>query len=57
MLPDDGSPMVGCDKCDEWYHWYVPHSVEVEQVYLTFSNTLPNTFRVTKSGVSGLQSL
>lgn len=21
MLPDDGSPMVGCDKCDEWYHW------------------------------------
>lgn len=22
MLPDDGSPMVGCDKCDEWYHWW-----------------------------------
>ncbi|XP_072003513.1 transcription initiation factor TFIID subunit 3 isoform X1 [Engystomops pustulosus] len=18
---DDGSPMVGCDGCDEWYHW------------------------------------
>eukprot|EP00116_Pleurobrachia_bachei_P000785 sb/3461047/ len=21
QLPDDGSPMVGCDTCDEWYHW------------------------------------
>lgn len=20
-LPDDGSPMIGCDNCDEWYHW------------------------------------
>lgn len=20
---DDGSPMIGCDKCDEWFHWYV----------------------------------
>ncbi len=20
---DDGSPMVGCDGCDEWCHWYV----------------------------------
>ncbi|XP_038067976.1 transcription initiation factor TFIID subunit 3-like [Patiria miniata] len=20
-LPDDGSPMVGCDTCDDWYHW------------------------------------
>lgn len=19
--PDDGSPMVGCDECDDWYHW------------------------------------
>lgn len=19
--PDDGSPMVGCDGCDVWYHW------------------------------------
>lgn len=19
--PDDGSPMIGCDKCEEWYHW------------------------------------
>ncbi|XP_063782894.1 transcription initiation factor TFIID subunit 3 isoform X2 [Pseudophryne corroboree] len=19
--PDDGSPMVGCDGCDDWYHW------------------------------------
>jgi len=19
--PDDGSPMVGCDNCEEWYHW------------------------------------
>ncbi|XP_078488879.1 uncharacterized protein LOC100175083 [Ciona intestinalis] len=19
--PDDGSPMIGCDKCDDWYHW------------------------------------
>ncbi|KAI4826244.1 hypothetical protein KUCAC02_021885 [Chaenocephalus aceratus] len=18
---DDGSPMIGCDDCDEWYHW------------------------------------
>ncbi|XP_040578890.1 uncharacterized protein [Lepeophtheirus salmonis] len=18
---DDGSPMIGCDKCDDWYHW------------------------------------
>ena len=20
-LPDDGSPMIGCDICEEWYHW------------------------------------
>lgn len=20
---DDGSPMIGCDGCDAWYHWYV----------------------------------
>lgn len=20
-LPDDGSPMIGCDDCDEWYHY------------------------------------
>ena len=20
-LPDDGSPMIGCDNCEEWYHW------------------------------------
>ncbi|XP_033647960.1 transcription initiation factor TFIID subunit 3-like [Asterias rubens] len=20
-LPDDGSAMVGCDTCDDWYHW------------------------------------
>jgi transcription initiation factor TFIID subunit 3 len=19
--PDDGSPMIGCDGCDAWYHW------------------------------------
>ena len=19
--PDDGSPMIGCDSCDGWYHW------------------------------------
>lgn len=19
--PDDGSPMIGCDSCDEWYHY------------------------------------
>jgi len=19
--PDDGSPMIGCDNCDLWYHW------------------------------------
>ncbi|XP_076804592.1 uncharacterized protein LOC143448656 isoform X1 [Clavelina lepadiformis] len=19
--PDDGSPMIGCDQCDGWYHW------------------------------------
>lgn len=18
---DDGSPMIGCDDCDAWYHW------------------------------------
>jgi len=18
---DDGSPMIGCDQCDDWYHW------------------------------------
>ena len=20
-LADDGSPMIGCDTCDGWYHW------------------------------------
>jgi len=24
---DDGSPMIGCDVCDDWYHWYVTLSV------------------------------
>lgn len=24
---DDGSPMIGCDGCDAWYHWYV-HCVQ-----------------------------
>ncbi|RWS04572.1 hypothetical protein B4U79_15936, partial [Dinothrombium tinctorium] len=19
--PDDGTPMIGCDGCDDWYHW------------------------------------
>ncbi|RWS28369.1 hypothetical protein B4U80_05840 [Leptotrombidium deliense] len=19
--PDDGTPMIGCDECDDWYHW------------------------------------
>uniref|UniRef100_H0XHI2 Transcription initiation factor TFIID subunit 3 n=1 Tax=Otolemur garnettii TaxID=30611 RepID=H0XHI2_OTOGA len=19
--PDDGSPMIGCDNCSDWYHW------------------------------------
>ncbi|ELU12135.1 hypothetical protein CAPTEDRAFT_175820 [Capitella teleta] len=19
---DDGSPMIGCDNCDDWYHWF-----------------------------------
>lgn len=18
---DDGTPMIGCDGCDDWYHW------------------------------------
>lgn len=18
---DDGTPMIGCDGCDAWYHW------------------------------------
>ena len=22
-FPDNGSPMIGCDKCDDWYHWLV----------------------------------
>ncbi len=22
-MPDDGSPMIGCDTCDDWYHWCV----------------------------------
>ena len=21
-MPDDGSPMIGCDVCDDWYHWW-----------------------------------
>ncbi|OQR73992.1 hypothetical protein BIW11_09380 [Tropilaelaps mercedesae] len=33
--PDDGSPMIGCDQCDDWYHWEcvgisVPPSAEEE---------------------------
>jgi len=20
-MPDDGTPMIGCDECDDWYHW------------------------------------
>ncbi|XP_052284872.1 transcription initiation factor TFIID subunit 3-like isoform X1 [Dreissena polymorpha] len=20
-MQDDGSPMIGCDSCDDWYHW------------------------------------
>jgi len=26
--PDDGSPMIGCDKCDDWYHWPCVNIVE-----------------------------
>ena len=22
-MPDDGSSMIGCDICDDWYHWLV----------------------------------
>ncbi len=20
--PDDSVPMIGCDSCDDWYHWH-----------------------------------
>ncbi|ESN95660.1 hypothetical protein HELRODRAFT_86461, partial [Helobdella robusta] len=20
-FPDNGTPMIGCDRCDDWYHW------------------------------------
>lgn len=39
--PDDGRPMIGCDDCDAWYHWYVLAflsaiiAVEV-QMFITF---------------------
>lgn len=29
--PDDGRPMIGCDDCDAWYHWYV--SLNIYLVY------------------------
>uniref|UniRef100_A0A4W6F6S4 TAF3 RNA polymerase II, TATA box binding protein (TBP)-associated facto n=1 Tax=Lates calcarifer TaxID=8187 RepID=A0A4W6F6S4_LATCA len=25
--PDDGSPMIGCDDCDDWYHCFVEGTV------------------------------
>jgi len=25
--PDDGSPMIGCDLCDDWYHWLVDQPI------------------------------
>lgn len=28
---DDGSPMVGCDGCDAWYHWYVILLFKIKQ--------------------------
>lgn len=24
LKPDDGSPMIGCDGCDSWIHWWEP---------------------------------
>ena len=27
--PDDGSPMIGCDECDDWYHWVCEFKLEV----------------------------
>nr|KAG5702233.1 hypothetical protein BaRGS_030588 [Batillaria attramentaria] len=27
-LQDDGSPMIGCDKCDDWYHWVCVNIVQ-----------------------------
>ena len=32
--PDDGSPMIGCDECDDWYHWVC----ELRRVSHFFSN-------------------
>ena len=28
-MPDDGSPMIGCDICDDWYHWSVYNLLQV----------------------------
>ncbi len=24
---DDGTPMIGCDGCDAWYHWLVSNKI------------------------------
>lgn len=34
--PDTGSPMIGCDECDDWYHWMVRSTVHY--MFVTFLN-------------------
>lgn len=39
---DDGSPMIGCDDCDAWYHW----SVSLRTCHLVICNFCNFMFRV-----------
>ncbi|ESO88899.1 hypothetical protein LOTGIDRAFT_125429, partial [Lottia gigantea] len=27
-MQDDGSPMIGCDECPDWYHWVCVNIVQ-----------------------------
>nr|CAD7572217.1 unnamed protein product [Timema californicum] len=34
---DDGSPMIGCDHCDAWYHWFYSRHAVLSRLFGTSS--------------------
>lgn len=48
---DDGSPMIGCDGCDAWYHWWVPILQQMLLSVTYFSIVLTETLAETVSPV------
>ncbi|CAG2053874.1 unnamed protein product, partial [Timema podura] len=41
---DDGSPMIGCDHCDAWYHCFVSHAFTVTPFVLLLDKIIISVF-------------